>query len=175
MILVPKRLKLSLNGDVKEKWSSIEGIYILDSSYVNGKPYWLQENGPYAIWFDKDGWNLHHESYLGQSLATLRSRITQTNLPHDVTWEHCLNDEWTPSDDISIDNIDGGEELYDVEAFGCASKCLVRCKKLFNLFQYSAEKTLFFTILQCNILIIQIYFRFYQSSLQCSFGSRKEA
>ena len=41
---MPKKLKVMFNEDMKDKWNTTEGIYVIDpTSDVNKKPYWLQE------------------------------------------------------------------------------------------------------------------------------------
>ena len=60
-------------NDVKEKWSTSEGIYILASTKVNGKNHWLQGGGTDAIWYDKGftNWKLGDLSSLGSSTAKI--------------------------------------------------------------------------------------------------------
>ena len=104
----PKRLKVSFTGAVKKKWNSSDGIYILSTSLVNGKPYWLQENGSDAIWYDKNGhWNVGLESKLGQSEAKAISSLSQNSLPHELApWKYYVNSAWTFSDDICVTSLD---------------------------------------------------------------------
>ena len=90
---------------MRKKWGSeSDGIYVLNSSSVNGKPHWLQENGSDAIWYDKNGhWNIGYESSLGQSRAKAISTKSQSNLPHELTpWEYYVNSTWTVSDGIRV-------------------------------------------------------------------------
>ena len=99
-------------NDVKEMWSTSEGIYILASTKVNGKNYWLQGGGTDAIWYDKafKSWNLGGLSSLGNSTAKiLTSQGTAVNsLPHEVTpWKLSVNGTWTASDDIIVTLFEG--------------------------------------------------------------------
>merc|ERR1711935_1104029 len=48
-----EKLKVTLNGEVKERWMKSEGTYILAPNLLNDKPYWLKETGLQAIWYDK--------------------------------------------------------------------------------------------------------------------------
>ena len=60
---------LILSGTVKNKQSSKEGNYYLANDNLNGFPYWKQDNGDNAIWFQKTwyiGWTVGNENYLGQ-------------------------------------------------------------------------------------------------------------
>ena len=89
-----------------EKWNwRSDGIYVLNSSSVNGKPYWLQENGIDAIWYDKQGhWNIGFKSSLGQTKAKATSSISQSKLPHELTpWKYYVNGAWIASDGIHVD------------------------------------------------------------------------
>ena len=95
-------------NDVKEKFSTVEGIYILASTKVNGKPHWLQEGGTDAIWFDPvfNNWKLGSQSILGNAFG---SKILTTKdsaeemLPNEITpWLYSVNGSWTFSDDIVV-------------------------------------------------------------------------
>ena len=49
--------------------NTVEGFYHLEKDNFDGFPYWKQENGDNAIWFQKSGrraWTIGHEDYLGQ-------------------------------------------------------------------------------------------------------------
>ena len=94
-------------NDVKEKFSTVEGIYILASTKVNGKPHWLQEGGTEAIWFDPvwTNWKLGSKSYLGGSKAKILTikDSAEGMLPHEITpWRYLINGTWTYSDDIIV-------------------------------------------------------------------------
>ena len=58
-----------LRNDLKEKWNTSEGVYVLGSTKVNGKPHWLQEGVKHAIWYDDKllNWKLGDISQLGTS------------------------------------------------------------------------------------------------------------
>ena len=95
-------------NDVKEKFSTIEGNYILASTKVNGKPHWLQEGGADAIWFDpvNNNWKLGSQSILGN---TTGAKILTTKdsaekmLPNEIIpWLYLVNRMWTFSDDIVV-------------------------------------------------------------------------
>ena len=99
-------------NDVKEKWSTSEGIYILASTKVNGKNHWLQGGGTDAIWYDKGftNWKLGDLSSLGSSTAKiLTTQGTAINsLPHEVTpWTFLVNGTWTASDDVIVTLFEG--------------------------------------------------------------------
>ena len=102
-------------NDVKDRWSKKEGIYVLASTKVNGKPNWLQEGGKNAIWYDgvRENWLLGSASKLGSSTAKLITNTkwdtenTGTALPHATPWKYHLNGKWTASDDILVTLVEG--------------------------------------------------------------------
>ena len=99
-------------NDVKEKFSSIEGVYILASTKVNGKYHWLQEGGTKAIWFDPvwTNWKLGSQSNLGSSTSNLLTikDSAEGMLPHEITpWKLSVNGTWTASDDIIVTLFEG--------------------------------------------------------------------
>ena len=65
----PVIMKLKLGGKVKKLYEHISGIYMLESNLVNSYPYWIQQNGDRAIWYDEIGkkWNLGHQKYNGRN------------------------------------------------------------------------------------------------------------
>ena len=70
------------------KWALCGGIYHLASHPINGKPYWLQESGAHAIWYDdkKKNWKLGSESNLGSSRSKLLTDhgTAKTALPQEI-------------------------------------------------------------------------------------------
>ena len=78
---------------------------------MNNKPYWLQESGTDAIWYDKNfqNWKIGHESNLGSGSGArmLSYRGTgATALPQEATpWQYLKDGNWTPSSDIIIYNL----------------------------------------------------------------------
>jgi len=107
--IVPKVITVALMNDVKEKFSIVEGIYILASTKVNGKPHWLQEGGTDAIWFDPvfNNWKLGSQSILGNAFG---SKILTTKdsaeemLPNEISpWLYTVKGTWTYSDDIVVE------------------------------------------------------------------------
>jgi len=113
----PNRLKVVLMNDVKDKWSTSDGIYVLASTKENTRPYWLQEGGEHAIWYDPEftNWKLGLASQIGSSVAKLLTdkEDTGTALPHATPWKYLLNEKWTASDDILV---------TPVEAFTCPTE-----------------------------------------------------
>ena len=57
-----------------------------------------------------DQWLLGWESDLGKNTARLKSNCTKEAFPHNVTsWKYYVNDSWTESDDIHVEEFDGSE------------------------------------------------------------------
>ena len=122
LISVPKKLKVIFNEDMKDKWNTTEGIYVIAPTLdANKKPHWLQENGKHAIWYDQKftSWKLGLASNLGTSnkaiLLTDR-RNKGTALPYDTPWKYLTSKKpeiWTESDGIHVTVVDG-EILFNV-------------------------------------------------------------
>ena len=86
-----------MSGDAKEAQSSKEGIYTLSLDTVNGKSYWMQEEGTSAIWFDKKygNWKIGSKDNLGTSASGLYSNFN-LNKPQDVIfWSYYITDNNT--------------------------------------------------------------------------------
>ena len=91
------KLVIKLSGDAKEAQSSKEGIYTLSLDTVNGKSYWMQEEGTSAIWFDKKygNWKIGSKDNLGTSASGLYSNFN-LNKPQDVIfWSYYITDNNT--------------------------------------------------------------------------------
>ena len=80
---------------VKNLHSPREGAYILQSSLVNDRPYWLKEDSMFGIWFDpKDAkWKIGTKNVIGSSLCAVQSNANAlwpneaTNWAYDnYTW-----------------------------------------------------------------------------------------
>ena len=63
-------MELVLAGDAKIIHQTKEGSYILATNTSNGYPYWKQQDGNNAIWFQKSwhtGWRVGHVDNLGHN------------------------------------------------------------------------------------------------------------
>ena len=113
LISVPKKLKVKLVGEVKEKCTQIEGIYNLASILKNKKPFWSQEFGTNVIWYDKEwkNWKIGLKKYLGTETGArvlTHQGTGETALPHEATpWKCLVNNVWTASDDIIVTLVKG--------------------------------------------------------------------
>ena len=102
---VSGNLTVTLDGGAKLAHSNREGHYIL-----NGKQYWIQDQGSNAIWFDKNSkkWRIGDVKHNGTSTSSLYS----TNLalvPENVTaWKYWNDDGgW-----MSTSNVFGTLSMY---------------------------------------------------------------
>ena len=71
---------------------------------VNNKPYWTQDIGTRAIWFDKvnKDWKLGRKSDLGGTLAYFVSDKNALE-PQDATyWKDHIDGSWTISNDTTV-------------------------------------------------------------------------
>ena len=68
-----EKLVVKLNGGAKDAQSKKEGIYKLSLDIVNGKFYWIQEEGTSALWFDKKygNWKIGSKENIGTSASGL--------------------------------------------------------------------------------------------------------
>ena len=93
------KLVIKLSGVAKNAQSSKEGIYTLSLDTVNGKSYWMQEEGTSAIWFDKKygNWKIGSKDNLGTSASGLySSRKRNVKKPQDETiWNYYNTDNKT--------------------------------------------------------------------------------
>ena len=114
---------VALQGELSNKYQVCNGIYNLSSSLLNGKPFWLQEFGSQAIWFDNTykNWKIGNISYLGMANGAklLTHRGTAANaLPNEISpWKYFENGTWVASNDVIV--IDTASEKGN-----CGSKLL---------------------------------------------------
>ena len=84
----PSKLKLELDGTVKEVHASKAGIYNLGSSEVNGHPHWVkveEKAKDQAIWISKDSWIVGTKDNLGTSTGGIIGPKNQTEFPHEIS------------------------------------------------------------------------------------------
>ena len=91
----------------------VEGLYILESNKINGKPcwiqdkaYWLEKRGM-AIWYEKEGgfenWNIGDIDDLGSSTVIMYSSSSLG--PHtSTTWNYFKN--YDSDDDTRFETTD---------------------------------------------------------------------
>ena len=110
----PKKLIVSLRGEVKSLHKVLEGTYILAPKPENGKPCWIQEFGKNAIWRFKDkkveGWANGLRDHIGFSMYMLFKLFTKDDkdLPDETeNWEYLKNGKWieAPKDAYGIGSV----------------------------------------------------------------------
>ena len=77
----PLKMNLILAGHVLSAHATKQGYYYLEKEKSNGFPYWKQQNGSHAIWFQKswyNGWTIGDIDSLGQDYDGIIG-------PHDVS------------------------------------------------------------------------------------------
>ena len=83
----------------------IEGIYILQSKHVNGKPYWFQAEGLHALWYwyakEKSNWIIGNKAHLGSNIGRMRSRDSVGPL-EATNWIYHNGVEWIENTDDLI-------------------------------------------------------------------------
>ena len=88
-------LTVTLDGGAKLAHSNREGHYIM-----NGKQYWIQDQGSNAIWYDKDSWNIGDKEHLGTSNCSLYSTKNTKRPEEATTWMYAKNGGWLPTSNI---------------------------------------------------------------------------
>ena len=53
-------MRLIISGDATNHQKGLDGIYLLGENHVNNHPYWYQQNGQNAIWYN-DGTYKDHD------------------------------------------------------------------------------------------------------------------
>lgn len=85
----PEKIELTLDGDMKEKFPELSGSYLQGIGLVNQNPYWLQKNGPSAIWYYSyfSDWIVGNELHLGEFWGNVyaptdhENTVNRTNAP----------------------------------------------------------------------------------------------
>ena len=87
-------LIVTLDGDAKLYHSNREGHYILTSTPVNGKQYWIQEQSSNAIWYDKKfrNWKIGDKKHSGTSICSLHSTFDGLGPETTTTWKYWNDD-----------------------------------------------------------------------------------
>ena len=95
-------MSVTLRGKANKHQSKKEGHYILQTDPVNEKPSWIQENGRYAIWRDKNGlWGVGDKENLGGTKVGIYSPDKVEDPCQAFTWKY-FDKEWHESKDIVV-------------------------------------------------------------------------
>ena len=79
----PMKLRLALNGEPFEQQSSMAGVYSLQSSLVNGFPYWKHDSDK-AIWIYGE-WKIAPDEYIGMANAIIRGPSGIEEWPNNIS------------------------------------------------------------------------------------------
>ena len=91
--------RITLKGRCLEFHGRTSGIYKLQPNFVNGRYHWLQENGPYAIWFDQSNqsWKIGLTTNLGTVECSIYGAVlkSRNDLPHEINghWKY-FDNKW---------------------------------------------------------------------------------
>ena len=83
----PELMSAVLKGSIQRDLDSS-----LAEGNVNGKPYWMQENGNNAIWYNNGFWLIGKETNLGTEIAEMRSSHDVANPYQATTWLYVSKD-----------------------------------------------------------------------------------
>ena len=69
------RIRVTLNGVVKDKQGKCAGTYQKASGLINNRSYWNKIDGEYALWWDiiVNSWTIGRLSDLGSNLGYIKS------------------------------------------------------------------------------------------------------
>ena len=92
------------------------GIYIVGPNQLNGKAYWLQYEGPYAIWHFKTFWIIGHKKELGKNAINWIRSVNDSVGPHKAfNWKYfntSVNvNRWIEGTHL-VDVVSGKNEIF---------------------------------------------------------------
>ena len=122
----PTKLKVVLTGEAKKKQSGYGGTYTLQSTPINGNPWWTK--GVFrkeAIWFDeiKGNWKVGNNGDLGTSICSISGPYNVDEWPnnkfldaeiHDISTSISITDEF---EEMTDDDDDEDDENINKEVF----------------------------------------------------------
>ena len=87
-------MTVTLEGGAKSAHSNRQGLYTLSSILVNGKQYWIQDQGSNAIWYDKKfkKWRIGDKQYNGTSTSSLHSTDDTLISEKATSWNYWNED-----------------------------------------------------------------------------------
>ena len=117
--------RVTLKGEALKRFSGAQGIYILQPYFVNGKTYWFQKNGKFAIWYLSEDvsetyiWALGRQERLGSTRLVLASPDEVTDPQEATTWD--FKDGTNPilkstnPGDVIVANIPNSKNLRSIK------------------------------------------------------------
>ena len=96
-----------MSGKASEKHSSKAGVYSLQSSLVNGFPYWKHDSSDKAIWMHGN-WKIDADDVLGTDIAGISGPFGIEVWPNNISskWKFYVRGKWqeAESGDIVIED-----------------------------------------------------------------------
>lgn len=100
-------IDIHLSGDPAGYQFGLIGHYNLQGDLVNGRHYWVKDNGYYGIWYTNinvNAWIVGSIGNLGSSTGGLASACTEECGYCCEEWQYSNTiGSWTISDDIHLD------------------------------------------------------------------------
>ena len=102
-------INVLLENDVKDKWSSLEGVYTFHG-YSNEVEYWVDAGGQNAIWYYPNfkDWAIGLLYYLGTYYRSISSDndLETVQCPNNegylLIWKYSSYNSWTATNDVDI-------------------------------------------------------------------------
>ena len=113
-------MKLILNGVASNMHGSKQGIYSLGEKLVNSHPYWEQQNGSNALWFDRSflEWTVGSKMHLGQTIGGIIGPRSIDRSPTKIAsgWKYFANGIWkdATSSEIMFKDLTPGMHFFEV-------------------------------------------------------------
>ena len=91
----PIKLRLQLRGEASKIQSSKAGVYSLQSSLVNGFPYWKHDSSDIAIWMH-GGWYVGTDKNIGTGICSINGPDGIEEWPNNISskWEFLGEDDF---------------------------------------------------------------------------------
>ena len=95
----PIKLRLQLSGEASEKQSSKAGVYSLQSSLVNGFPYWNHDSSDNAIWMYGQ-WKIAPNEYIGTDISGIQGPFGIEEWPNNISskWQFASGGKWNEAE-----------------------------------------------------------------------------
>ena len=99
----PTKLRLQLSREASVQQSEA-GVYSLQSSLVNGFPFWKHDSSEYAIWM-YGGWYIGGDEYIGTDFASITGPFGIEEWPNNISskWKfHAGGGKWQEAESGDI-------------------------------------------------------------------------
>ena len=137
------KLKLILNGKVRDIQGGTGGTYLFQEGKTNEKNYWVHQNNHTAIWWDKkfEKWKIGFFKDLGSSAAFIKGPSNNDNPPTLITegWKYYDGSDWPKAEENDVIF----EDWSNAKSKFLKDKNYAKCCYLFSImiFMYSPSTT----------------------------------